>query len=289
MDLFSLKNITEILSRHGFRFSKSLGQNFLTDRSVCTRIVEFSDVTKEDSVLEIGPGIGSLTSEIATSAKKVVTVEIDRALLPVLDETLAEYDNITVINSDIMKCNLEELIENEFDGAKPKVCANLPYYITTPILSFLIESKKFSSITTMIQKEVAERICAAPSTSEYGAFSVYAQYYTEPELLFTVPADSFIPQPKVQSAVVILRMRETPAVTPKSEALFFKVVKASFAQRRKQLTNSLHSAFKTELSKEEILTIITSAGHKPTVRGEELSIEAFCTLSDIFYDIINKN
>ena len=289
MDLFSIKNITEILSRHGFRFSKSLGQNFLTDRSVCTRIVEFSDVTKDDSVLEIGPGIGSLTGEIASSAKKVVTVEIDRALLPVLDETLAEYDNITVINSDIMKCNLEELIEKEFCGAKPKVCANLPYYITTPILSFLIESKKFSSITTMIQKEVAERICASPATSEYGAFSVYAQYYTEPELLFTVPADSFIPQPKVQSAVVILRMRETPAVTPKSEALFFRVVKASFAQRRKQLANSLHSAFKAELSKEEILSVITSSGHKPTVRGEELSIEDFCALSDMFYDVINNN
>ena len=288
MDLFSIKNITAILSRHGFHFSKSLGQNFLTDRSVCTRIVEFSEVTKEDSVLEIGPGIGSLTGEIANSAKKVVTVEIDRALLPVLAETLSEYDNITVINSDIMKCNLDELIENEFNGEKPKVCANLPYYITTPILSFLIESKRFSSITTMIQKEVAERICASPSTSEYGAFSVYAQYYTEPELLFTVPADSFIPQPKVQSAVVILRMRETPAVTPKSEDFFFRIVKASFAQRRKQLANSLHSAFKSDLSKEEIIATITSAGHKPSVRGEELSIEDFCALSDMFFDIINN-
>lgn len=288
MDLFSIKNITDILSRHGFRFSKSLGQNFLTDRSVCTRIVEFSDVTSDDSVLEIGPGIGSLTSEIASSAKKVVTVEIDRALLPVLKETLSEYDNITVINSDIMKCNLDELIETEFNGTKPKVCANLPYYITTPILSFLIESKKFSSITTMIQKEVAERICALPGTSEYGAFSVYAQYYTEPELLFTVSANCFIPQPKVQSAVVIFRMREKPAVTPKSESLFFRVVKASFAQRRKQLANSLHSAFKAEFSKEAILSTITSAGHKPTVRGEELSIEDFCKLSDMFYDIMNK-
>ena len=288
MDLFSIKNITELLSRHGFRFSKSLGQNFLTDRTVCSRIVEFSDVTNNDSVLEIGPGIGSLTCEIADSAKKVVTVEIDRALLPVLDETLSEYDNITVINSDIMKCNLDDLIANEFNGETPKVCANLPYYITTPILSFLIESNKFSSITTMIQKEVAERICASPATPEYGAFSVYAQYYTEPELLFTVPADSFIPQPKVQSAVVILRMRKTPAVTPKSEALFFRVIKASFAQRRKQLANSLHSAFKSELTKAEILSIITSAGHKSTVRGEELSIEDFCNIADMFYDVVHK-
>lgn len=280
MDLFSIKNIKAILERHGFHFSKSLGQNFLTQRWVCENIVSESDVSKDDVVLEIGPGIGPLTSVLAESAEKVVAVEIDRALLPVLDETLAEYDNVKIINSDIMKCDLTKLIEDEFNGKKPKVCANLPYYITTPIISYLIESKQFSSITTMIQKEVAERICAAPKTSEYGAFTIFVQYYTEPEFLFKVSADCFIPQPKVESAVIRLNIRETPAVSVKSEDFFFRVVKAAFAQRRKQLVNSLHSSLKDIIEKEAILNILTALGHKPTVRGEELSIEDFAKLSD---------
>lgn len=283
MDLFSIKNIKTILERHGFHFSKSLGQNFLTERWVCENIVSESQVTKDDVVIEIGPGIGPLTSVLAESAQKVVAVEIDRALLPVLDETLAEYDNVKIINSDIMKCDLSKLIAEEFGDRKPKVCANLPYYITTPIISHLIESKRFSSITTMIQKEVAERICAAPKSSEYGAFTVFAQYYTEPEFLFKVSADCFIPRPKVESAVIRLNMRETPAVNVKSEDFFFRVVKAAFAQRRKQLANSLHSALKDVIEKEEILNILTSLGHKPTVRGEELSIEDFAKLSDEIY------
>jgi len=288
MNLFCIKDIKELLGRHGFRFSKSLGQNFLTERSVCEQIVEFSNVGSDDCVLEIGPGIGSLTSEIAKCAKKVVTVEIDRSLLPVLAETLHSCDNIKVINSDIMKCNLNDLIDNEFGGNKPKVCANLPYYITTPIISYLIESKLFTSITTMIQKEVAYRICAKAGTADYGAFSVFVQYYTEPELLFDVTADCFIPQPKVNSAVVMLKMRETPAVTPLSENMFFRVVKAAFAQRRKQLVNSLHSAFKTELEKDRIIETLLNLGHKPTVRGEELTIEDFAALSDEFFKLCNK-
>lgn len=283
MDLFSIKSIHEILGRHGFKFSKSLGQNFLTERTVCEKIVEYSQIGREDCVLEIGPGIGSLTSELAYNAKKVVTVEIDRALLPVLDETLASFDNIKVINEDIMKCDLVKLVEDEFGGEKPKVCANLPYYITTPIISHLIESKLFSSITTMIQKEVAYRICANAATSDYGAFSVYVQYYTEPELLFVVDKEYFVPQPKVQSAVVRLKMRETPPVSPKSEKLFFKVVKASFAQRRKQLINSLFSEFKSIMSKEEIADILVALGHKATVRGEELTIEDFSNISDMIF------
>ncbi len=284
MDLFSIKNIKALLEKHGFRFSKSLGQNFLTQRWVCENIVSESHITENDCVLEVGPGIGPLTSVLAENAKKVVAVEIDRALLPVLSETLTEYDNIKIINSDIMKCNLKALVEEEFGGEKPKVCANLPYYITTPILSYLIESRLFSSITTMIQKEVAERICAGPKTSEYGAFSIYVQYYTEPEFLFTVSPDCFIPQPKVDSAVIKLNTREKPAVEVKSEEFFFKVVKAAFAQRRKQLANSLHSAFKDFIEKEEILTILTNLAHKPTVRGEELSIEEFAKLADAIYD-----
>ncbi len=281
MDLFSVKSIHEILSRHGFKFSKSLGQNFLTERTVCEKIVEYSQIGHEDYVLEVGPGIGSLTSELAYNAKKVVTVEIDRALLPVLDETLASFDNIKVINEDIMKCDLTKLVESEFGGEKPKVCANLPYYITTPIISYLIESKLFSSITTMIQKEVAYRICANAGTSDYGAFSVYVQYYAEPELLFVVDKECFVPQPKVQSAVVKLNIREKPPVSPKSEKLFFKVVKASFAQRRKQLINSLFSEFKSIMSKEQIADILVTLGHKTTVRGEELTIEDFSNISDM--------
>lgn len=287
MDLFSINNIKDILGRHGFRFSKSLGQNFLTKRYICEQIAEFSGITKEVSVLEVGPGIGSLTSVLAENAKKVVSVEIDRALLPVLSETLSEYDNIKIINSDIMKCDLKKIIDAEFDGESPKVCANLPYYITTPILSFLIESKLFSSITTMIQKEVAYRISAKPGTADYGAFTVYVNYYTEPELLFTVSPDCFIPQPKVDSAVVMLKMREVPPVTPKSEKLFFSVVRASFAQRRKQLVNGLHSAFKDILSKEEIINILTELGHNPTVRGENLTIQDFSDISDKIYEKSN--
>ena len=287
MDLFSINSIKAILQRHGFHFSKSLGQNFLTERFVCEKIAELSEITKEDCVLEIGPGIGSLTSELAYCAKKVVAVEIDKSLLPVLNETLSSFDNIKVINSDIMKCDLPSLIKQEFDGNLPKVCANLPYYITTPIISHLIRSHLFTSITTMIQKEVALRICAKAGTSDYGAFTVFVQYFTEPEYLFTVDKECFIPQPKVQSAVVRLNMREKPLVCPKSEDMFFRVVKASFAQRRKQLANSLFSDFKNEITKEQITNILVSAGHKPTVRGEELTIEDFCTISDEIFSICN--
>ncbi len=284
MDLFSINNIREILNRHGFHFSKSLGQNFLTERSVCERIAQYSEINKDDSVLEIGPGIGSLTSVLAELAGEVVSVEIDRALLPILSETLSDYKNITIINNDIMKCDLTSLISDKFNGQKPKVCANLPYYITTPILSYLIESGMFSSITTMIQKEVADRICAKAASRDYGAFSVFVQYYTEPEFLFTVDKECFIPQPKVQSAVVRLKMRNTPAVFPKSEEMFFKVVKAAFAQRRKQLANSLYSAFKSSMEKDAIIEIISFLGHKPTVRGEELTIDDFSKLSDMIYE-----
>ncbi len=283
MDLFSIKCIQDILSRHGFHFSKSLGQNFLTERWVCEQIASMSDVSQNDFVLEIGPGLGSLTSILAENAKKVVAVEIDKALLPVLDETLGSHNNVTIINQDILKCDLDNLITEEFAGVKPKVCANLPYYITSPIISHLLESNKFSSITTMIQKEVADRICAHAGTSEYGAFSIFVQYYADPEFLFVVEKDCFIPQPKVQSAVIKLNIRQTPAVTPKSESHFFRVIKASFAQRRKQLANSLYSAFKSELEKETIISIITELGHKPTVRGEELTIQEFCDISDAMF------
>ncbi len=287
MNLFSIKEITALLTRHGFNFSKSLGQNFLTESYVCENIVDLSGISKADCVLEIGPGIGSLTSKIAPSAKNVVAVEIDKKLIPVLDETLADFDNITVINEDIMKSDLNSLIRTHFGDARPKVCANLPYYITTPVISRLIESSLFSSITVMIQKEVADRICAKAGTSAYGAFTIFVQYYADPELLFNVSADCFIPKPKVESAVIHLHIRPTPLVTPKSESLFFKVVKASFAQRRKQLINGLYSEFKSFISKEDLLGILISLNHKPTVRGEELTIYDFSNISDALFPFCN--
>ncbi len=285
MNLFSIKEIKELLNRHGFRFSKSLGQNFLTEAHVCESIVSCSEIGSDDVVLEIGPGIGSLTSELARSASRVVAVEIDKSLLPVLSETLSEYKNVKIINADILKCDIKKLVEEEFSGMKPKVCANLPYYITTPIISFLLESRLFSSITTMIQKEVAERICANHATSEYGAFSVFVQYFADPELLFKVSSDCFIPSPKVESAVIRLNIREKPAVSPESEELFFRVVKAAFAQRRKQLANSLFSAFQTFITKDQLYEIFEKLNLKATVRGEELSIEDFSNLSDEIYKI----
>ncbi|MBQ7120500.1 MAG: 16S rRNA (adenine(1518)-N(6)/adenine(1519)-N(6))-dimethyltransferase RsmA [Oscillospiraceae bacterium] len=287
MNLFSIKDITALLTRHGFNFSKSLGQNFLTEAFVCEDIVNLSGISDSDCVLEIGPGIGSLTTKIAPAAKKVVSVEIDKKLIPVLGETLADFDNVTVINEDIMKCNLKELIDKHFDGISPKVCANLPYYITSPIISFLLESRLFSSVTIMIQKEVADRICAKAGTAAYGAFTVFVQYYSDPEFLFKVSADCFIPKPKVESAVIRLNTRETPPISPKSENLFFRVVRASFAQRRKQLVNGLFSEFKSVISKEEIINILTSLGHKPTVRGEELTIQDFSDISDALFSFCN--
>ena len=283
MNLFSIKEITALLTRHGFNFSKSLGQNFLTEAYVCENIVDMSGISKSDCVLEIGPGIGSLTSKIAPAAEKVVAVEIDKKLIPVLGETLKDFSNVEVINEDIMKSDLNELIKTHFAGKAPKVCANLPYYITTPVISRLIESSLFSSLTVMIQKEVADRICAEAGTSAYGAFTVFVQYYAEPELLFNVSADCFIPKPKVESAVINMKMRDKPLVFPKSESLFFRVVKASFAQRRKQLVNGLYSEFKSVISKEELLNIFTSLDHKPTVRGDELTIKDFSDISDAIF------
>ena len=279
--MYNLKSIKELLGRHGFHFSKSLGQNFLTAAWVTASIVEDSGVDETCGVLEIGPGMGSLTRELAKSAGKVCAVEVDRALLPVLDETLAEFSNVSVIHGDILKEDVNEIVKRELGGLRPLVCANLPYYITSPILTRLIESCAFEAITVMLQKEVAQRLCAAPGKGDYGAFTVYIQYYTQPEILFDVPADCFIPQPKVDSAVVRLVMRDEPPVRVEDEKFFFKVVHAAFAQRRKTLLNCLASVFGDKISKQDIACAIEQAGIAPNARGETLSIPEFAELAKV--------
>lgn len=278
MDFFHPQEIRAVLERHGFHFSKALGQNFLTQAWVPERMMTDSGVDRDCMVLEIGPGMGTLTQAIARYAEKVVAVELDHALIPVLDETLAEFDNVTVLEGDILKKDLNELCEQYFAGAKRKlVCANLPYYITTPILSYLLESRLFDGVCVMMQKEVALRLCAKCGTADYGAFTVFTQYYAEPEILFSVPSSCFVPQPKVDSAIVFLKTRSEPPVPVTDEKLFFKVVRASFAQRRKKLVNGLASVFG---DKERLVGILQELGFSENVRGETLGIPDFAKIAN---------
>lgn len=275
MNLCNLSEIKELLGRHGFRFSKSMGQNFLIDRRIPQSIAE--SIQADDGVLEVGPGIGPLTVELCGKASKVVAVELDKTLLPVLDETLADFDNVTVINGDILKTDIKSIVDEHFQGLHPVACANLPYYITSPAISALVDSKCFDYITVMIQKEVAMRICAKAGSSDYGAFSVYCRYHTEPEILFHVPPSCFYPQPKVTSSVIRLKCRKTPLVEV-DEKLFFQIVKLSFAQRRKTLVNGLAAGL--PLSKAEITELITSCGYPENVRGETLDVEDFAKIAN---------
>ena len=232
-------------------------------------------------MLEIRPGIGSLTAQLCARAGKVAAVELDRSLLPVLAETMAEFDNFTLIPGDILKLDIPELVDREFPGLTPLVCANLPYNITTPVLTALVEARRFQTITVMIQREVALRIAARPGSSDYGAFSVYMQYHTEPEVLFDVPPSCFLPAPKVTSAVLRCRVRPAPAVSPAcGEAFFFRTVRGAFAQRRKTLLNSLSSAFAGQLDKGQIAAVIAGCGLEETIRGERLGLEEFAALAD---------
>lgn len=277
MDLCNAKEIKALLGRHGFRFSKSMGQNFLIEGWVPDSLVEGAQLTKENGVLEIGPGIGPLTVRLSDAAARVVAVELDRALLPVLAETLSGRDNVEVLSGDIMKLDVAALVDEKFSGLTPMACANLPYNITTPVLTALIDSKRFFRITVMIQREVARRICAAPGTADYGAFSVYCQYHTEPELLFDVGPECFLPAPKVTSSV----LRMTPRAKPPAdvdETLFFRVVKAAFAQRRKTLLNALSAGF-GGVEKERLKAAIASCGLPADIRGERLGIPEFARLT----------
>ena len=284
MDLCNINEIKALLARHGFHFSKAKGQNFLTQSWVPQNIVLESGVDETCGVLEVGPGIGPLTQQLCRYAKKVVAVEVDRTLQPILAETMAGNKNLEIIFGDILKTDISALVQEEFAGLRPMACANLPYYITTPVLAVLLESRAFEAVTVMVQKEVAQRICSPAGKGDYGAFSVFCQYYAEPELLFDVPASCFIPQPKVTSAVLKLTMRKEPVCEIKSETMFFKVVRAAFAQRRKTLLNALSSGL-SQFDKPALAAVIEDCGFAPTVRGETLDIPGFAAIANALTEL----
>lgn len=278
ISLTNINDIKDLLARHGFRFSKSLGQNFLVADWVPREIADGADITRENGVLEIGPGIGCLTLELSRRAGKVVAVELDNALRGVLKETLDGLDNVEVIFGDILRQDIPALVRERFGALRPAVCANLPYNITTPVLTRLIESGAFESITVMIQREVARRICAAPGTPDYGAFGIFVQWYMRAELLFDVPPGCFIPQPKVTSSVVRLERRAEPPFAVRDEALLFKIVRAAFNQRRKTLVNALSSAQIAD--KAALERCVGECGLDVRVRGEALGIAQFVQLCE---------
>ena len=276
------KNTIEIIQKYEFMFQKKFGQNFLIDTHVLEKIISAAGITKNDCVLEIGPGIGTMTQYLAENAGHVVAVEIDRNLIPILKETLADYDNVTVINEDILRVDIKALDE-EYNGGKPiKVVANLPYYITTPIIMGLFESGvPIDNITVMVQKEVADRMKEGPGSKDYGALSLAVQYYAEPEIVANVPPNCFIPRPNVGSAVIRLTRHKEMPVEVKDPALMFKIIRASFNQRRKTLQNGLGNAPELPYTKEQIAAAIAEMGLTPTIRGEALSLAQFAQLSDM--------
>lgn len=278
MDLCDRREIQALLERHGFHFSKAMGQNFLIEGWVPRDIADASGADERTGVLEIGPGIGPLTAQLVHRAAKVASVELDVRLYPVLRETISGADNFTLIEGDAMKLDFSQVIQEHFAGLRPILCANLPYNITTPILTKCVESRCFDSLTVLIQKEVAERICARARTAEYGAFTVLMQYYTDPQLLFTVPPTCFLPAPKVTSAVIHCPVRKAPPVDVVSESALWRTVKAAFALRRKTLVNSLQTGY--QLPKEQLTEIVTACGLEPSVRGERLTLEDFARLTN---------
>lgn len=270
-----------VLEKHGFRFQKKYGQNFLINTHILEKIIDAAEITKDDFVLEIGPGIGTMTQYLCESAREVVAVEIDTNLLPVLDDTLKDYDNVTVINEDILKVDIASLAKEKNGGKPIKVVANLPYYITTPIIMGLFESHvPLASITIMVQKEVADRMQVGPGTKEYGALSLAVQYFAKPEVVCVVPPTCFVPQPKVASSVIRLTCHEKPPVEITDESFLFRVIRASFNQRRKTLANGLNNAPTIPVSKENIIETIEELGYPASVRGETLSLEEFARLSE---------
>jgi len=279
MNLCSIDDIKSLLSRHGFRFSKAKGQNFLTQSWVPREITAGAGIDETCGVLEVGPGIGPLTEQLCLAANKVVAVEVDTSLRPVLAETMAGHDNLEIIFGDVMKQDIAALAKEKFPGLRPMACANLPYYITSPILSMLLESRVFEAVTVMVQKEVALRICAAPGTADYSAFTVFCNYYAQPQILFDVPPSCFIPQPKVTSAVITLKTRKEPPCPVTDEKLFFQVVRASFAMRRKTLVNGLAAGF-GKFTKEQLTGVLVRCGLPENVRGETLSIHQFAAIAN---------
>lgn len=272
----------EVLRKYGFNFQKKYGQNFLIDGNILEKIMEASGITGQDCVLEIGPGIGTMTQYLAERAREVVAVEIDRALIPILEDTLSAYDNVTVIHQDILKVDIRQMVEERNGGNPIKVVANLPYYITTPILMGLLESGvPLDSITIMVQKEVAERMQVGPGTKDYGALSLAVQYYAKPEIVMQVPPSCFMPRPNVGSAVIRLTRHGQPPVRVRDEQRMFALIRASFNQRRKTLVNALANAAGLELSKDAVAGALGQMGLPPTVRGEALTLEQFAILSGL--------
>ena len=276
------RNTIEVLQKYQFTFQKKFGQNFLIDTSVLEKIVSAAQVAKEDCVLEIGPGIGTMTQYLAERAREVVAVEIDRNLIPVLQDTLSGYDNVTLVNDDILKVDIRKLAEEKNGGRPIRVVANLPYYITTPIIMALLEGHvPLKSITVMVQKEVAERMQTGPGTKDYGALSLAVQYYAKPELVANVPPNCFIPRPNVGSAVIHLLRYEKPPVEVEDEKRMFSLIRASFNQRRKTLANGLSNAPELGVSRERVTAVLEELGLSPTVRGEALTLEQFAQLSNL--------
>ena len=280
------KYTIEVLQKYGFVFQKRFGQNFLIDTHVLDRIIQASEITKDDFVLEIGPGIGTMTQYLADSAREVTAVEIDDALIPILKDTLKEWDNVNVIHGDILKTDIRKIADEKNQGRPIKVVANLPYYITTPIIMGLFESHvPVDSITVMVQKEVADRMQTGPGSKDYGALSLAVQYYAKTEIVANVPPNCFMPRPKVGSAVIRLTRHQNPPVTAKDEKLMFRIIRAYFNQRRKTLANSLKNSQELNYTKEKVEAAITECGLPLNIRGETLTLEQFAKLSDIFSDM----
>ena len=279
------QNTIEVLQKYNFVFQKKFGQNFLIDTHVLDKIIAAAEITKDDFVLEIGPGIGTMTQYLACAARKVVAVEIDKALIPILEDTLSDYDNARVINNDVLKVDIAKLAEEENGGKPIKVVANLPYYITTPIIMGLFENHvPIKSITVMVQKEVADRMQVGPGTKDYGALSLAVQYYAKPYIVANVPPNCFMPRPKVGSAVIRLERYEEPQVKVKDENLMFRIIRASFNQRRKTLANGLKNSAELDYTKEEIEAAIEALGRGASIRGGALTLEEFAKLADFLYD-----
>ena len=288
MELTNINEIKELLSRHGFRFSKSMGQNFLTAAWVPRDIADSAELDEGTGVLEVGPGIGCLTKQLSLRAGKVLSVELDNALRPILAETLSECENVEVIFGDVLKQDLPALVKEHFAGMRCAVCANLPYNVTSPLLTAFIEAECFETITVMIQREVARRICAAPGTADYGAFGIFVQWHMETELLFDVPPSCFIPQPKVTSSVIRLRRRAAHPAETTDEQFLFKVIRAAFNQRRKTLINAISSQI-PGVTKEQAERAVTESGFDARIRGETLNIGKFATIADKLAAIISAD
>ena len=283
MELTNYTEIRALLDRHGFRFSKSLGQNFLTAAWVPERIAEAAGLDEQTGVLEVGPGIGCLTEQLSRRAGKVLAVELDKALKPVLAETLAGRENVELLFGDVLKQDLPRLVEERLPGLRHVLCANLPYNVTTPLLTAFLEAGCFETITVMIQREVARRICAGPGTADYGAFGLFVQWHCETELLFDVPPSCFVPQPKVTSSVIRLTRRAAPPVQVKDEKLLFRVIRAAFDQRRKTLPNALSAGIEG-LDKEQAARAVEEAGFDVRIRGEAVDLGGLATISDKIYE-----